>query len=71
MGFQNRYVNENLISTYLKLDRSLKYIFKSETLVLEDKISSLVYELHLNGVSDDEIQKTIFKQLKNMEEKIL
>ena len=71
MGFQNRYVNEKLISSYLKLDRSLKYIFKSETLVLEDKISSLVYELHLNGVSDDEIQKTIFKQLKNMEEKIL
>ena len=68
MGFQNRYVDKNLILTYLKLNKPLKNIFKSETLVLEDKISSLVYELHFGGVSDNEIQKIIFKQLKNMEE---
>jgi hypothetical protein len=68
MSFQNRYIDENLIQYYFDNNKPLKVLFKNDTLVLEDKTSSLVYELYCDGVSDEEIQKIINNQLKNMED---
>jgi len=68
MSFQNRYIDENLIRYYFDNNKPLKVLFKNDTLVLEDKTSSLVYELYCDGVSDEEIQKIINNQLKNMED---
>jgi len=62
MGFQNRYIDEKIIKTYFDIGKPLKILFKNETLVLEDKVSSLVHELYCNGVSDEEIKKIIYKQ---------
>jgi hypothetical protein len=68
MSFQNRYVDEKLIQYYFDNNKPLKVLFKNDTLVLEDKISSMVYELYCNGMSDLEIKNIINKQLKSMED---
>lgn len=65
MGFQNKYVDSSLIKRYIDDNKSLKKLFKNETLIFEDKISSLVFELHSKGVSDIEIKEKIFLNNKN------
>lgn len=68
MGFQNRYITKELISYYLNSNKQLKDLFDNETLVFEDKVSSLTYELFSNGISDEEIKNKIINLKNNMEE---
>jgi hypothetical protein len=66
MGFNKRYINsENCIQALN--DNNLKgYYGKSDMLIFDNSLSSLIYELFLQGKSDKEIL-IIIKP--NMEEK--
>jgi hypothetical protein len=66
MGFNKRYINsENCIQALN--DNNLKgYYGKSDMLIFDDSLSSLIHELFLQGKSDKEIL-IIIKP--NMEEK--
>lgn len=68
MGFQNKYISEESIHFHLSKGKTLKDLFKNDTLIFEDKLSSLVYELYSEGLSDEEIKNKIFNLKNNMEE---
>ena len=66
MGFNKRYINSQLSIKALE-DNRLKYYYgKSDVLIFEDEISSLIYDLFKKGNTDTEILLIINK---NMEEK--
>jgi hypothetical protein len=66
MGFNKRYVDSKNTIKALENDNLKGYYGKSDALIFEDNISSDVYSLFKQGISDKEIL-TIIK--KRMEEK--
>ena len=67
MGFNKRWVNLEWCINALKEGKLKEYYGKSDMLVFEDDTSSLIYDLYVQGKSDEEILIIINK--KNMEEK--
>lgn len=66
MGFNKRYINSER-SIYALKENNLKgYYGKSDMMIFEDEISSLIYDLFKKGNTDTEILSIINK---NMEEK--
>lgn len=66
MGFNKRYVNSKQSIEALN-DNNLKcYYGKSDMLIFEDSLSSLIHELYLQGKVEQDILLTIQT---NMEEK--
>jgi hypothetical protein len=61
MGFNKRLVNLDSCILALQENRLKIYYGKSDMLVFEDEISSMIYELYKQGKSDSEILQTINK----------
>lgn len=61
MGFNKRLVNLDSCISALQENRLKIYYGKSDMLVFEDEISSMIYELYKQGNSDLEILQTINK----------
>ncbi len=66
MGFNTRYVDFKTSITALENGRLKFYYGKSDALIFEDKLSSKIYDLFLEGKTDEEILSIINK---NMEDK--
>jgi hypothetical protein len=67
MGFNKRWVNLERCINALKTGKLKEFYGKSDMLVFEDDTSSLIYDLYVQGKTDEEILIIINK--KNMEEK--
>jgi len=67
MGFNKRWVNLEWCINALKEGKLKEYYGKSDMLVFEDDTSSLIYDLYVQGKTDEEILIIINK--KNTEEK--
>jgi hypothetical protein len=67
MGFNKRWVNLEWCINALKEGKLKEYYGKSDMLVFEDDTSSHIYDLYVQGKTDEEILIIINK--KNMEEK--
>jgi hypothetical protein len=61
MGFHKRIINKEIILKYLELRKPLKDLFRADAIVFDDKISSTAYELHEQGLTDNQI-KTIINE---------
>ena len=67
MGFNKRWVVLDRCINALKEGKLKDYYGKSDMLVFEDDTSSLIYDLYIQGKTDEEILTIINKQ--NTEEK--
>lgn len=67
MGFNKRWVKLETCIRFLKEGKLKEYYGKSDMLVFEDDLSSLIHNLYVQGKTDEEILTIINK--KNMEEK--
>lgn len=67
MGFNKRWVVLDRCINALKEGKLRDYYGKSDMLVFEDDTSSLIYDLYIQGKTDEEILTIINKQ--NTEEK--
>ena len=67
MGFNKRWVNLDSCIRALKEGKLKDYYGKSDMLVFQENTSSLIYDLHIQGKTDEEILTIINKQ--NTEEK--
>ena len=61
MGFHKRIIDKDIVLKYLDLKKPLKDLFKVEVILFDDKISSMAYELHEQGLPDNQI-KTIINE---------
>jgi hypothetical protein len=59
MSVNKRWVKLDQCVSALKEGRLKEYYGKSEMLLFQDTTCSLIYNLHLEGKTDDEILKTI------------
>jgi hypothetical protein len=59
MSLNKRWVILDQCVSALKEGRLKEYYGKSEMLLFQDTTCSLIYNLHLEGKTDDEILKTI------------
>jgi hypothetical protein len=64
MGFNKRIVDEEILIKYFEKNKPLKVLFNADALILDDKISSMAYDLYTEGKSDEEIKLTI-KNIQN------
>ena len=62
MGFTKRFITEELIMTRIKSGHNLTKIFNVDALIFQDKISSKIYELHMDDYDDNKIFKIIYKK---------
>ena len=56
MGFHKRIIDKDIILKYLELKKPLKELFNVEVLHFDDKLSSKVYELYEQGLTDNQIK---------------
>lgn len=56
MGFHKRIIEKDIILKYLELKKPIKDLFKVEAILFNDKMSSMVYELHEQGLTDNQIK---------------
>lgn len=56
MGFHKRYVDKDVVDTYLKNGSPLKDLFKADAFIFMDSIASQVFKWHEKGLSDEEIK---------------
>lgn len=62
MGFTKRFLNEKFIKTLVDNGMTISKIFDVDALIFEDKVSSNIHKLHMEGYSDNEIFKIIYKK---------
>jgi len=62
MGFNKRIVSKEQILYNKNQKKTLKEIFKSDSVITTDQFSTKCLDLYLKGFSDEEI----FKQLENV-----
>lgn len=67
MGFNKRWVVLDRCIDALKENKLTQYYGKSDALIFEDKMSTIIYDLHCEGKSDKEILIIINQKL-NTEE---
>ena len=56
MGFHKRIIDKEIILKYLELKKPLKDLFRVDAIVFDDMISSRAYELHEQGLTDNQIK---------------
>ena len=56
MGFHKRIIDKDIVLKYLELNKPLKELFKVEVILFDDKLSSMAYELHEEGLTDNQIK---------------
>lgn len=56
MGFNKRIIDKDIILKYLELNKPIKDLFKVEAILFNDEMSSMVYELHEQGLTDNQIK---------------
>jgi hypothetical protein len=61
MGFNRRYFSKELILREIDNNYPLKKYFDSDACIFTDKVSHQAYQLHNEGVSDQEIKEFILK----------
>jgi len=61
MGFNRRYFSKELILREIDKEYPLKKYFASDTCIFTDEVSHQAYQLHNEGVSDQEIKEFILK----------
>lgn len=63
MGFNKRYVNSEFSIRALKNNDLKNYYGKSDALIFEDELSSLIYEFYKSGLKPEEIITIINKNM--------
>jgi len=56
MGFHKRFVDKNVVDTYLKNGSPLTNLFKADAFIFMDEAASKVYMWFEKGLSDEEIK---------------
>jgi hypothetical protein len=56
MGFHKRFVDKNVVDTYLKNGSPLTNLFKADAFIFMDEVASKVYKWFEKGLSDEEIK---------------
>jgi len=59
MGFNKRIIDEKSIKNCFNNNLGLTLLFKSDILILSDKISSKVYKWYMKGLTEDTIKKKL------------
>jgi hypothetical protein len=59
MGFNKRIIDEKSIKNCFNNNLSLTLLFKSDILILSDKISSKVYKWYMKGLTEDKIKEKL------------
>jgi hypothetical protein len=59
MGFNKRFVKLEDIKEFLKNDYPLSKVFSADAIIFIDEVSTKIFKLHGNGISDKEILKMI------------
>ena len=62
MGFNKMIISEKILMMYFQKNKPLKMLFKADALIFDDKISSEAYDLHIKGMTDEEIKKKIYNE---------
>lgn len=65
MGFHKRHIDQILTKKYL-FEGKLKNLYKADLFFFEDKISSEIYELYIQGISIDDLKKIYEKNSSNL-----
>lgn len=56
MGFHKRFVDKNVVDTYLKNGSPLKNLFKADAFIFMDEAATKVFKWVEKGISDEEIK---------------
>ena len=56
MGFTKRYINKQTISSTCKYGGSISQLFKSDAMVFTDLYSYEIYEMYLQGQTEEELK---------------
>jgi hypothetical protein len=57
MGFHKRYIDKNLIETYIVKNKMISDLFKADAFIFMDKESSKLYESFSYKMSNEDIIK--------------
>ena len=63
MGFNKRFVSVDTIKMVVDNNLSFIKLFESDAVIFMDDLSSEVFKMVSNGISDTEIKKTIYGRL--------
>ena len=63
MGFNKRFVSVDTINTAFENNLPLSKLFDSDAVIFMDDLSTVVFKMVSNGVSDSDIKKTIHGKL--------
>lgn len=56
MGFNKRFVDSDIITTYLTNNTPLKTLFKADAFIFMDDVASSVFKWFQRGLTDQEIK---------------
>jgi len=59
MGFNKRIIDKKSIKNCFNNNVRLTLLFKSDMLILSDKISSKVYKWYMKGLTEDKIKEKL------------
>jgi hypothetical protein len=59
MGFNKRIIDKKSITNCFNNNVRLTLLFKSDMLILSDKISSKVYKWYMKGLTEDKIKEKL------------
>jgi hypothetical protein len=61
MGFNKKFISENMINEHIINQESLEELFNADAFIFTDNVSSRVYQLFCDGMSIDNITNEIKK----------
>lgn len=59
MGFNKKFISDDKILYWLENNLPLDKLFKADAIIFEGNLSSKIYDLYKEGISDNEILKKI------------
>ena len=65
MGFNKRFVSVDTIKMAIDNNLSIVKLFDSDAVIFMDDLSSEVFKMVSNGISDSDVKKTIHGKLTN------
>ena len=64
MGFNKKIIDKKSIKNCFNNNLSLTLLFKSDIIILSDKVSSKVYNWYMKGLSEDKIKEKLYYERK-------
>lgn len=65
MGFNKRFVTEEIIKKTLENNLSISKLFESDAIIFMDDVSNEVFKMVNKGISETEIKTTIYGRFPN------